>query len=86
MVHQAMVAAAVMVGLVVVTVQLQIHCQMPNVPELYPTVGPLVNPTPIVLTLVFAASMDALILVSMDHNVIDKNSMIFMIDLANFLY
>ena len=75
--------AAVMVGLVVVTVQLQIHCQMPNVPELYLTAGPLVNPTPIVLTLAFAVSMDVLILVSMDHNVIDNNIIIFMIDLAN---
>ena len=54
----------------VVTVQLQIHCQTLNAPELYPTAGLPANPTLIALTLVFAVLMAAQILVLMAHNVI----------------
>ena len=51
----------------------QIHCQMPNVPELYPTAGLQVNLTLIVPTLAFAVLMAAQIPVSMAHNVIYKS-------------
>ena len=63
MAHQAMVAAAVMVGLVVVTVQLQIHCQMLNVPELCQIAGHPVSLIQIVLITAFVVLMDVQILV-----------------------
>ncbi len=49
--------------------QMLTHFQTPNVPELFPTAGLLVNLIPIVPTLDFVALMVVLTLVSMDRNV-----------------